>query len=67
MKISDLGKKEIENIKVTINFTDEEKTIFELLIRGKTIKEISFRMDISIRTCERRVKKIRDKITHVHN
>lgn len=62
MKISDLTKKEIEKIMERINLTDEERNIFELIIRGKTIKEIASRLNISIRTTERRVKTIKEKI-----
>lgn len=44
------------------NFTEDELKIFDLLARGKSHKEICFRVNMSLRTVERRTKDIKTKI-----
>lgn len=62
MKLSKLTKPELGEIKEYANFTDDEEMIFDLLSKGKTQKEISYIMSISVSTVERRVRDIKSKI-----
>lgn len=67
MKFSELTKPELERIVENANFTEEEERIFKLLSRNFTQKEIVCRLSMSIRTLERRVKNIKNKIGRVKN
>ena len=62
MKLSKLTKPELEKIKSNANFTTEEEQIFEFLFRGFSNKEISIKACLSLRTVERRISGIKEKI-----
>ena len=63
MKLSELTKPELEKIKENANFTDEELRIFKLLSQDKSITDIAVRMSASIRTINRKISKIKQKIS----
>ena len=63
MKLSELTKPELEKIKENANFTDEELRIFELLSQDKSITDIAVRMSASSRTINRKISKIKQKIS----
>lgn len=63
MKLSELTKPELEKIKENANFTDEELRIFKLLSQDKSITEIAVRMSASNRTINRKISKIKQKIS----
>ena len=65
MKFSDFTKPELERIIENANFTEEEVRIFKLLSRNFTQKEIAYKLSMSVRTLERRVKSIKSKIERV--
>lgn len=65
MKFSNFTKPELEKIIENANFTEEEDRIFMLLSRNFTQKEIAYRLSMSVRTLERRVKSIKSKIERV--
>ena len=53
---------ELNYLRANSNFTEEEAKIFELLAKGKSQKEICFKVNMSLRTVERRTKDIKTKI-----
>ena len=63
MKLSELTKPELEKIKENANFTDEELRIFKLLSQDKSITDIAVRMSTSSRTINRKISKIKQKIS----
>lgn len=63
MKLSELTKPELEKIKENANFTDEELRIFKLLSQNKSITDIAVRMSASNRTINRKISKIKQKIS----
>lgn len=63
MKLSELTKPELEEIKENANFTDEELRIFKLLSQDKSITDIAVRMSASNRTINRKISKIKQKIS----
>ena len=63
MKLSGLTKPELEKIKENANFTDEELRIFKLLSQDKSITDIAVRMSASNRTINRKISKIKQKIS----
>lgn len=63
MKLSELTKPELEIIKENVNFTDEELRIFKLLSQDKSITDIAVRMSASNRTINRKISKIKQKIS----
>lgn len=62
MKLSKLTKPELELIRLNANFTAEEEQIFTFLFRGFSNKEIAIKTCLSLRTVERRIQCIKDKI-----
>ena len=63
MKLSELTKPELEKIKENANFTDEELRIIKLLSQDKSITDIAVRMSASSRTINRKISKIKQKIS----
>lgn len=63
MKLSELTKPELEKIKENANFTDEELRIFKLLSQDKSITDIAVRMSASSRAINRKISKIKQKIS----
>lgn len=62
MKFSKLTKPELENIISNANFTDDEKTVFLFLSKGKTIKEIAQKMSVCSRTVNRIIVRVNEKV-----
>lgn len=65
LKLHKLIKPELEELKENCNFTDEESDVFNMLSRGKGIREISIIMNISEPTVSRRIKNIKEKIERI--
>ena len=61
-RFSRLSKPEVEAILNTVIFTDDETKIFNMLCKGKSLEEISFKMSMSKATVSRRVKEIKIKV-----
>lgn len=62
MKFSRLTKPELDNIISNANFTDDEKTVFIFLSKGKTIKEIAQKMSVCSRTVNRIIIRVNEKV-----
>lgn len=63
MKFSELTKPELEKILENANFTEEEERIFKLLSQGRSITEIAMRLSVCDRTVNRKIIKIKKKIS----
>lgn len=63
MKFSELTKPELERIIENANFTEEELRIFKLLSHGRSITEIAMRLSVCDRTVNRKINKIKSKIS----
>lgn len=62
MKLSELTKPELDAIRKNANFTEDEEKVFEMASRGKTIVEIADKMNVSERTVDRHIAKVKLKI-----
>lgn len=65
MKLSKLTKPELDEIIKNANFTEEEIEVFKLLARGKTITEIAQQVSVCNRTVNRRIERIKSKISRL--
>lgn len=63
MKFSGLTKPELDEIIKNANFTEEELRIFKLLSQGRSITEIAMRLSVCDRTVNRKIIKIKKKIS----
>lgn len=61
----DLTAPEADRFRALCNFTDEERQVFDLRIRDKSIVEISMALAMSVSTVNRRCQTIRRKIEKV--
>lgn len=62
MLLHNLTEAECENFRHGCNFTDEERAIFDLRVKGKSRVEIAASMAISIATTDRRLRGIYEKL-----
>ena len=60
-----LTRPEADRLRDLCNFTAEEMAVFDLLIQGKSIVEISMSVHTSTSTVERRMRSIRAKTARV--
>lgn len=63
MKFSELTKPELDEIIENANFTEEELRIFKLLSQERSITEIAMRLSVCNRTVNRKISKIKKKIS----
>ena len=63
MKFSELTKPELDEILKNANFTEEELRIFNLLSQGRSITEIAMRLSVCDITVNRKINKIKKKIS----
>lgn len=61
----DLTTPEADRLRALCNFTDEERQVFDLRIRAKTVVEISMAANMSEATVKRRLCSIRKKTEKV--
>lgn len=61
----DFTKEEFEMIKEKAMLNDELTKIFEMKIKGYSNTEIAFKLNLSDRTFDRRLKKLKKKIMEV--
>lgn len=64
--LSTLTKPELEEIENKANFSDEEKTIYYMLSKKKSLTEISINNQISISTLKRRINSIKWKVGKIY-
>ena len=56
---------EVEYFRQNCNFTEDERDVFELRVRGKSIVAISLALHMSESTVSRRLRGIKNKIIRV--
>lgn len=56
---------ECNRFRAMCNFTEDERKVFDLRVKGKTIVEISMALPMSTATVERRLRSIKRKIYRV--
>ena len=64
-KLRGLTKSELDTMRIELNLTDDELIVFNELIKGRTMVEISNRCMISTSTVSNRVKNINNKYIKV--
>lgn len=62
MKWSDLRKDEVDYLIDYLNMTEDEETVFLMLVKGKSIKQIADNLMVSTRTVDRRISDIKKKV-----
>lgn len=62
MNLSKLTMPRINYLRENLNLTEDEEQVFDLLVKNKTIKEISDRVQISPRSVARRIAMIKRKM-----
>ena len=65
IRLDKLVKPELELLRESCNFTFEEEQVFDFLSKGRSIREISMRINCSEPTVSRRIRTIKDKIERV--
>lgn len=60
--LSSMIKPELDNLKEICNFTDDEKEVFDLLAKGRSIQAIAINNAVACSTVSNRVKSIQNKI-----
>lgn len=61
----DFSKTEYEHFLDQCPFTDEEKEVFKLRRKGKSVCCMSMKLNVSERTIKRRVKSVNNKILKI--
>lgn len=59
---TDLTEPECGRYRRECNFTEEERAVFDLRVKGRSIIEISQKLNLSEATINRRLRNIRNKI-----
>ena len=62
----DLTTPEADRLRALCNFSDEERQVFDLRIRDKSVVEISMTLNLSVASIKRRLSSIRVKIAKVN-
>lgn len=63
MKLRNItAKSELDYYKQRINFTHEEEIVFDMLSKGKSIKEIADKLNTSESTVSRKIKNVKEKM-----
>lgn len=57
----------INYLRENLNLTEDEEQVFDLLVKNKTIKEISDRVQISPRSVARRIAMIKRKMNDMED
>ena len=65
MRLDNLTEAECENYRHGCNFTDDERAVFDLRVKGKSRVEIAASLAISIATTDRRLRGIYEKVNKV--
>lgn len=65
MRLDNLTKAECEYYRHGCNFTDDERAVFDLRVKGKSRVEIAASLAISIATTDRRLRGIYAKVNRV--
>lgn len=62
MDLSKLILPKINELRIQLNLTDDEEAIFDMLAKGKSRNQIAYKLNMSVSTVDRRIKRIKDKL-----
>ena len=65
MKLSKYPTSTLDKWRESLNLTEDESEIYDLLSKGKTIKEIAMQVGMSTRTVDNRIASIRSKLNQI--
>lgn len=65
MDLSKYTTQEIKNMRSNLNLTEEESQIFDLLTKGKSRQQICDKVQMSMRSVDRRIERIRGKLNRL--
>ncbi len=65
MDLSKYTKSEISDMRVELNLTDDEAIVFDMLAKGKSIMQIADKLNLSTRSIDNRIAKIRKKLKRI--
>lgn len=65
MRLHEFTEAECERYRKDCNFTDSERAVFDMLVRGRARVEIALSLAISTATADRRIRGIKNKIMRV--
>ena len=65
MRLYELTEVECERYRRDCNFTDSERAVFDLAVRGRSRVKIALSLAISTATADRRIRGIKNKIQRV--
>lgn len=65
MNLTVYTKSRLQEMEEELNLTDDELTVFHMLSKGKSIKEISMRIGLSTRAVDHRISAIRLKMRKI--
>lgn len=65
MQLKEFTVPECDYFREKCNFTAEERAVFDLRVRGKSVIEIVFALNMSEATVNRRIRAVKNKIIRV--
>ena len=65
MRIADFTKPDLDRFREQCNFTDIERSCFELKARDKTNVQLAMELNISESTVSKTMRRVRTKITRI--
>lgn len=65
MNLSKYSMPKLEEWKCQLNLTEDEEQVFDMLAKGKTVKEMSYYTCLSTRTIDNRIASIRRKLKEI--
>lgn len=65
MGLAEFTARECDYFRAACNFTDPERAVFDLRVRGCSIVEIAMELHVSASTVDRRVRAVKRKIDKV--
>lgn len=65
MDLSVYTTQEIKEMREKLNLTDDEEIVFDMLCNGKSITQIASKLNLSTRSIDNRISKIRTKMKRI--
>lgn len=65
MDLSVYTTQEIKEMREKLNLTDDEEIVFDMLRNGKSITQIASKLNLSTRSIDNRISKIRTKMKRI--
>lgn len=65
MNLSYLSKKQVEEYKTKLNFSEDETMIFDMLVKNYSIVKMADTLKMSTRSIDRRIQNIKKKMKNL--